>query len=353
MYINYYIYYIKYLYIFLNLCSDNDIYSFDIVNETNWLKIAKNIFKGKSPSNFTIIPFNNTGSSNDNESNKEESVLLIRKKIKSNKNHDSSIISGDTVNGDISDLNYTASNFSDNSEDIEDNQKYPTTSYNSFNHLNSNIAFNEESEYIEINSESDLENKIKDINIKSNLEENNTMNESGKVDSKYELTGDEKCGKSLKLGNISNQTNQETITQSLSVGEILCIDLEGNAGTGYLWVLLGIHKDEPIINPENFPTKLTKKSFFSEEISVTQPKKYKIDEHDSSKNVNREIESPEQKESDSKPKKPQMQLLGGPDRMRSVIKGHKPGKYYIVYSYYRPFSPTSGANTKIIYVTVQ
>lgn len=142
MYINYYIYYIKYLYIFLNLCSDNDIYSFDIVNETNWLKIAKNIFKGKSPSNFTIIPFNNTGSSNDNESNKEESVLLIRKKIKSNKNHDSSIISGDTVNGDISDLNYTASNFSDNSEDIEDNQKYPTTSYNSFNHLNSNIAFN-------------------------------------------------------------------------------------------------------------------------------------------------------------------------------------------------------------------
>ncbi|ETB60342.1 hypothetical protein YYC_02648 [Plasmodium yoelii 17X] len=340
----------------LSHCEDRDLYSFDIVNETSWLKIAKKIFKGKSPSNFTIIPFNNTGSSDNNEGDKEESVLLIRKKIKSNTKHGSNIISDDSVNDDISNLslNSTASNFSDNNEEIEDNQKYPTTSYNSFNDPNSNISFNEESEFSEIDSESNLENNIKDINIKNNLEENNTMNESdNKVDSKYELTGDEKCGNSLKLGNISNQTSQETINQSLSVGETFCIDFEANAGTGYIWALLGVHKNEPIINPENFPTKLTKKPYFSEEISVTQPKRYKIDEHDSSKNVDKENESQDQKESDSKPKKPQMHLLGGPDNMRSVIKGHKAGKYYIVYSYYRPFSPTSGANTKILYVTVQ
>ncbi|VEV56805.1 inhibitor of cysteine proteases, putative [Plasmodium vinckei vinckei] len=339
--------------ILLSHCEDNSLYSFDIVNETSWIKIAKKIFKEKSPSNFTIIPFNKENS-DDNESGKEESILLIRKKIKPNNGN--AIIPGDSNSDDINDfsLNFTPNQFSDKNEDIEDNPEYPTTSYKPSDDLNSNSSFIEESEKAETELESDSENKNKDINISSNLEENNTMNESDKIDSKYELTGNEKCDNSMKLGNLSNYTNQETINKSLSVGETFCIDFEGNAGTGYIWVLLGIHKDEPAINPEEFPKKLIKKPFFSEEISVTQPKKFKINEHNSSKNVGDGNNASEQNENDSKePKKPKMHILGGPEPVRSVIKAHKPGKYYIVYSYYRPFSPESGANTKILNVTVQ
>ncbi|VTZ68340.1 inhibitor of cysteine proteases, putative [Plasmodium chabaudi chabaudi] len=339
--------------VLLSHCEDNNLYSFDIVNETSWLKIAKKIFKEKSPSNFTVIPFNKEHS-DDNESDKEESILLIRKKIKSNNGN--SIIPGDGSSDDIGDfsLNFTPNNFSDKNEDTDENSEYPTTSYKPSDDLNSNSSFIEESEKVETESEADSENKNKDININSNLEKNNTMNESDKVDSKYELTGNEKCDNSMKLGNILNQTNQETINKSLSVGETFCINFEGNAGTGYLWVLLGVHKNEPTINPEEFPKKILKKQFFSEEISVTQPKKFKINELDSSKNVGEGNNSSGQNENDSnQPKKPKMQILGGPEPVRSVIKGHKPGKYYVVYSYYRPFSPASGANTKIVNLTVQ
>ncbi|GAB65695.1 hypothetical protein PCYB_071970 [Plasmodium cynomolgi strain B] len=62
-------------------CSDQNTYSFDIVNKNTWYSIAKKIFESTTPCNFTVIPSSYVNNS-DEVSSGDDSVLLIRKKLK-------------------------------------------------------------------------------------------------------------------------------------------------------------------------------------------------------------------------------------------------------------------------------
>ncbi|SBS81944.1 inhibitor of cysteine proteases, putative (ICP) [Plasmodium ovale curtisi] len=365
---------------------DNNSFTFDIVNRYNWMRFAKRIFSSTTPTNFTIIPYSYVSNS-DNTTGNENSVLLIRKKLKDTSADESS--SNNSISDKSSSSEKIASciksegstnsehgkktsqeekksvnsfgipkapsfaNFNSSSSYIL--QSLPNTSqqstsgkmsYHSKQHSDQSGRGNVEQSFIDNISEEYKPQKISDVLMEVSGEER-----------VYELTGDEVCDHVLELGNILHKANEEIIEFSLNVNNVLCVNLEAINGNGYVWALLGVNREKPQIEPANFPTKKITKSYFSNEISVTQPKAFvKGKSNVSPSQESNQVDNLNSSgTSDNRPKlyKQLGGLVGGASVLQSKIKAHKSGLYYIIYSYYRPFDPTTGSNTKIVRLNVQ
>ncbi|GAW80184.1 inhibitor of cysteine proteases [Plasmodium gonderi] len=348
----------------LSTCSDENTYSFDIINKNSWYSIAKKIFQGRTPCNFTVIPSSYVNNS-DAVDGSGDSVLLIRKKLKdteqvNSKNSDS--------NSDTSGVSSHSDNKSccnkgkklEEEEELNFNKKYEGKEYEQFR---KNLSFIESSLHNEPTSEtnSKMDNSYtgslnheekNDFSIPDEYKPQNISDiliGASEEDRTYELKGDEPCDANMTLGEIINRTNEQTVNYTIDVNKILCVHLESIGGNGYLWALLGVYKQKPIINPEQFPKKKITKSFFSNEISVTQPKSVEKKKTD---NPNSSSLNSQQGSGNPHIIKPLGGLVGGSSMLQSKVKAHKPGTYYIVYAYYRPFDPTVHANTKILQLTV-
>ncbi|ANQ07514.1 Uncharacterized protein PCOAH_00018010 [Plasmodium coatneyi] len=337
-------------------CSDQNTYSFDIVNRNTWYSIAKKIFQGTTPCNFTVIPSSYVNNS-DAVGNSDESVLLIRKKI----NNPSEEGVQSTVEGNTTDSSSNSSSGKEHPKKEEELNFSTNFEGDDYAKLKSSLSLIDKSLREESSSEEDTEMEDGNVGVVNN-EEKITMNMSeeympqnisevlvgaAEEDRTYALKGDEPCDSYVKLGEIINSTNEKTIQFNLQKSKVLCVQLEAISGNGYLWALLGVHKEKPQINPEQFPRKKITKSFFSNEISVTQPKAIQ-------KNSNNGGEGSSNSAGYGKPQASEYLggYVGGTSTLQSMVKAHKAGTFYVVYSYYRPFDPTANANTKILQLTV-
>ncbi|SBT33356.1 inhibitor of cysteine proteases, putative [Plasmodium ovale wallikeri] len=364
---------------------DNNSFTFDIVNRYNWMRFAKRIFSSTTPTNFTIIPYSYVSNS-DGTTGNENSVLLIRKKLKDTSADDSSS-SNSSLDKSSSSEKIASCMKSEGSTKSEHAKKtsQEKTSVNSFglSEAPSFANINSSSSYIlqslPKKSQQSTSGKMSyhskqnsDQSGKGNVEQSfidniseeykpqkisDVLMEVSEEERVYELTGDEACDHVLELGNILHKANEEIIEFSLNVNNVLCINLEAINGNGYIWALLGVNREKPKIEPANFPTKKITKSYFSNEISVTQPKAFVNGKSNVSPShePNKVDDLNASGTSDNKPKlyKQLGGLVGGASVLQSKIKAHKSGLYYIVYSYYRPFDPTTGSNTKIVRLNVQ
>ncbi|SBT76315.1 inhibitor of cysteine proteases, putative [Plasmodium ovale] len=369
----------------LSECADNNSFTFDIVNRYNWMRFAKRIFSSTTPTNFTIIPYSYVSNS-DGTTGNENSVLLIRKKLKDTSADDSSS-SNSSLDKSSSSEKIASCMKSEGSTKSEHAKKtsQEKTSVNSFglSEAPSFANINSSSSYIlqslPKKSQQSTSGKMSyhskqnsDQSGKGNVEQSfidniseeykpqkisDVLMEVSEEERVYELTGDEACDHVLELGNILHKANEEIIEFSLNVNNVLCINLEAINGNGYIWALLGVNREKPKIEPANFPTKKITKSYFSNEISVTQPKAFVKGKSNVSPShePNKVDDLNASGTSDNKPKlyKQLGGLVGGASVLQSKIKAHKSGLYYIVYSYYRPFDPTTGSNTKIVRLNVQ
>ncbi|ETW55057.1 hypothetical protein C923_02490 [Plasmodium falciparum UGT5.1] len=396
----------------LSRCSDNNSYSFEIVNRSTWLNIAERIFKGNAPFNFTIIPYNYVNNSTE-ENNNKDSVLLISKNLNnssnpvdennhiidstkkntSNNNNNNSNIVGiyesqvheekikedntrqDNINkkeNEIINNNHQIPVSNIFSENIDNNKNYIESNYKStynnnpelihstdFIGSNNNHTFNFLSRY----NNSVLNNMQGNTKVPGNVpelkarifsEEENTEVESAENNHTNSLNPNESCDQIIKLGDIINSVNEKIISINSTVNNVLCINLDSVNGNGFVWTLLGVHKKKPLIDPSNFPTKRVTQSYVSPDISVTNPvpipKNSNTNKDDS---INNKQDGSQNNTTTNHFPKPREQLVGGSSMLISKIKPHKPGKYFIVYSYYRPFDPTRDTNTRIVELNVQ
>ncbi|SOV14019.1 inhibitor of cysteine proteases [Plasmodium gaboni] len=404
----------------LSRCSDNNTYSFEIVNRSTWLNIAERIFKGNAPFNFTIIPYNYVNNSTKENNNNKDSVLLISKNLKDSSNpvdENSHIIDSTTKANTSNNNNNNNNNNSNNNivglyesevreekikedntqqgnilkkenEIINSDQKVPVSNIFSKNIDNKNnyIESNYKSSYNTNNPE--LIHSTDFIGSNNNHTFNflsrynsilNNMQGSGKVSGnvpefkarifseeetselgsgeKYHdnaLNPNEPCDQVIKLGDIINSINEKTLTINSKTNNVLCINLDSVSGNGFVWSLLGVHKQKPLIDPSNFPTKRVTQSYVSQDITVTNPVPLpKNSNSNKSDSINNSKEGSYNNTTSNNYPKATEQLVGGSSMLISKIKPHKPGHYFIVYAYYRPFDPTRDTNTRIIELNVQ
>ncbi|KAI4839358.1 inhibitor of cysteine proteases [Plasmodium brasilianum] len=345
---------------FLTKCSDNRTFTFDIVNQNNWLDIARSIFQSMSPSNFTIIPYSYISNSNNTKEN-QGSVLLIRKKLNNQESDEKDNLDKSSASSGSS---ASCNSKPENSNDIEDTDvnsnsaplllssvyspSFIDSTYSMENDLQEEQKTGGENyEQARIGNIPDnfMPQKISDILVEVSDE-----------DRRYELTGNEPCEATVYLGDILHNTNVEVINYELSAKKILCVQLEAVHGNGYIWAMLGVHKTMPNIEPSHFPTKKVTKSFFSRDISVTQPKAIEKPQmnNDGTSGTNSDDQLQTQQDNNSKPRayKHIGGLVGGLGMVQSKVKAHVEGTFYVVFAYYRPFDPTRNANTKILHLNV-
>ncbi|KJP89389.1 hypothetical protein AK88_00832 [Plasmodium fragile] len=337
-------------------CSDQSTYSFDIVNSNTWYSIAKKIFQGTTPCNFTVIPSSYVNNS-DAVSNTEGSVLLIRKKLNNPNEEGVETPSEGSITGS-SDNTASGNEPTAHEAEINLNTNFEGDDYAK---LNDSLSLIDQS--LREESASEENTKMEDSKVGSvNLEEKITLNMpeeympqnisevligAAEEDRAYALKGDEPCDAYLKVGEIINGTNEKTVQFNLQKNKVLCVQFEAIGGNGYVWVFLGVHKEKPQINPEQFPKKKMTKSFFTNEISVTQPKAIQNNSNNAGDNSANSAGNG----------KPQANahlggFVGGTSTLQSLVRAQKPGTFYVVYSYYRPFDPTANSNTKILKLTV-
>ncbi|CAA9987389.1 inhibitor of cysteine proteases, putative [Plasmodium knowlesi strain H] len=341
----------------LTSCSDQNTYSFDIVNKNTWYSIAKKIFQSTTPCNFTVIPSSYVNNS-DAVSNSDESVLLIRKKLNNSSETGVDSTGEESITG-------SSSSSPGDKETLEKEGEFNfNTNFeeNDYTKLKNSLSLIDKS--LREESSSDENTKMEDEKVgTANNDEKVTMSMPeeympkniseiliGAVeeDRTYALKGDEPCDSYIKLGEIVHGTNEKTTQFTFPKNKVLCVQLEAINGNGYLWALLGVHKEKPQINPEEFPRKKITKSFFTNEISVTQPKAIQKNTSNNGGDI-----SPNSS-GYGKPRGSEHLggFVGGASTLQSMVKAHKAGTFYIVYSYYRPFDPTASANTKILQLTV-
>ncbi|EDL44929.1 hypothetical protein, conserved [Plasmodium vivax] len=346
----------------LSSCSDQNTYSFDIVNRNTWYSIAKKIFQGTTPCNFTVIPSSYVNNS-DGVSTSDDSVLLIRKKLKdpSEAGLDGSSVSGSSSSGNShsgsapccdkgtpakeAELKFSTKFEGDDYAKLRDSLSLIDKSLREESSSEEDSKM-EDSQVGEVTHEETITYNMPEEYMPQNISE--VLIGAAEEDRTYALKGDEPCDVYLKLGEIINGTNEKTIEYSLQKNKILCVQLEAIGGNGYLWALLGVHKEKPQINPEEFPRKKITKSFFTNEISVTQPKAVQKNKS------NNGGESSSNSPGYGKPPASEQLggFVGGTSMLQSIVKAHKEGTFFVVYSYYRPFDPTANANTKILKLTV-
>ncbi|EUD67944.1 hypothetical protein C922_01556 [Plasmodium inui San Antonio 1] len=337
--------------------GNQNTYSFDIINKNTWYSVAKEIFEATTPCNFTVIPSSYVNNSAAVGSS-EDSVLLIRKKLKDTSesveegtgegiitDSSSTSASGKESPAKESKLNFSTNFEGDDYEKLKNNLSLIDKSLREESASEANTKM-EDDKVGGINHEEEITLQMPEEYMPQNISE--VLIGAVEEDRSYSLNGDEPCDTYLKLGEIINGTNERTIEFSLQKNKVLCVHLEAIGGNGYLWALLGVHKEKPQINPEEFPRKKITKSFFTNEISVTQPKaipKNKLNNGGEHSSNSGGYGKPHESERLGG-------FVGGRSTLQSMVKAHKAGTFFIVYSYYRPFDPTANANTKILQLTV-